>query len=465
MPFNGLINAGASILTPSRPLQEHDPDVVTWPWPRIIGTQYHSLLFMLDATLNLVVWEMTLNDMAGWEGYIVGNLGPSSNILMIDVADFGPFYIICASGLGTRTWIRDTTKSLSDGSRTITGLQWLNEVLAPVMTTACNNRGQVVGGNIRNFQSLGTNGLLWSAIGNFEFDPSVDFTAGSSSLVENRSSGEPCTIHRVLALQEGVIVYTNYGNVALFDSFEDGSFTYGVVPLKGLGVNSGTHIAGSLYIHGFIDLNNEFWILENTSFRSLSQTGGKLTNRGYKDQIEELKSTNTRLIVSYVPIHNRFYISNGVSSLIINDFGACMVHQAVSSVLIGWDNRLYGTFKDLGDREARIIFDGNDFQSRGFKTVESLLCGTLCAPTTVVQGAVQAKYRIRDEFVQGLWKPANDRGEIFIRSTALEHRLALRWSDYVGSSVWSLEANVKFPDSRFRRGIAASTTGQETPTG
>ncbi len=463
MPFNGQILAGAPILTPSQPLQEYGPDIVAWPWPRIIPTQYHSLLFMDDGNSNLVVWEMTLNVMGGWEGYVVGNLGPINDVLVIDVADFGPFYVICTSGAGIRSWVRDITKQITGGART--SIQWLNEIFAPAMATACNNRGQLVGANIEAFQSLGTDGLIWSGIGNFEFDPRNDFTAGSSSLIENRSSGRRCHIYRVLPLHEGVIAYTNYGIVALFDSMQDGIFTYGVVPLKGLGVNSATHVAGSLYIHGFIDLNNEFWILENTSFRTISQTGGKLTNRGYKDQIEELKSTDTLIIVSYVPIHNRFYISNGVSTLIINDFGACMVHQAVSGVLIGWDNRLYGTFKDLGDHEARLILDGNDFQSRGFKTVESLLCGTLCAPTTVVQGTTQAKYRIRDDFVQGLWKPSNDRGEIFLRSTALEHRLALRWSDYVGSSIWSLEANVKFPDSRFRRGIAASTTGQEASLG
>ncbi len=463
MAFNGQITAGQPILTRSRPLQNNDPDVVTWPWPRIIATQYHSLLFMRDAILDLVVWEMTLNAMGGWEGYLVGSLGPAANVLTIDVADFGPFYVICTSGLGTRTWVRDITKTITGGSRT--SLQWLDEVDSPVMVTVCNNRGQVVGGNISSFQNLDSNGLIWSAIGNFDFDPQNDLTAGSSSLVENRSSGIPCYIYKVMAMHEAVIVYTNYGNVAIFDQMEGGIFTYGVVPLKGVGINSGTHVAGSLYLHGFIDLNNEFWLLENTSFRTLSQTGGKLTNRGYKDQIEELKSTDTGLIVSYVPIHNRFYISNGTSTLVINDFGACMVHQAVSGAVIGWDNRLYGTFRDYGDHEARIVFDGNDFQSRGLKTVESLLCGTLCSPTTVVQGASQAKYRMRDEFIQGRWKPANERGEIFIRSTALEHRLAVRWSEYVGSSIWSLEANVKFPDARFRRGIATSSTGQEQVSG
>ena len=80
----------------------------------------------------------------------------------------------------------------------------------PVAATVCNNKGQFLGGNITNWQNLGTNSIIWSGIGTFEFDPQVMQTAGFSVLNAVRSDGTICQIQRLLPLIDGVVCYTNH---------------------------------------------------------------------------------------------------------------------------------------------------------------------------------------------------------------------------------------------------------------
>ena len=217
--------------------------------------------------------------------------------------------------------------------------------------------------------------------------------------------------------------------------------------MHGLGILSGNHVAGDEFCHGFIDLNKDFWIIE---------PGAKLQKRGYRDYIKKIFEDDNEVIVSYIPLLRQWYVSNGNHSLVINNYGAFTCYQGISSAVVGWDGNIHGTFREINDTTGRIIVDATDFGSRGLKTLESVEIGADCAIGTVVHISTLWKSKKEDSYKLSNPIVANPLGESRLCVTALDYKIKVTFSNFAGSELSSVSANVKYPDARFRRGVAAT---------
>ena len=446
MPFDAIVESSDPVLdSPGEPI-EFGADIVQWPYPRFFFGNYNTICVSKQSNGHLVAYEMKLTEFASWEGYPCADLGVADTITSIDFADFGLFYSLCTNNA---VYLRNVMLTNETVDRDVFGLNLVEPGSAPLYTAACNFHGQAVVANLAAWQGVGRNAIAWSGIKNYEFDPLVDKSAGWDILLANDNSGDILTVHALRPLESDVISYTDHGIFALTPRISGDVYTYSLEQLMGLGVAAKTHIGGDHSIHGFIDLNNEFWKVENN--------GQKFTKSGFREEIEELRSTDTEIIVSYHKPRREFYVSNGVISLIINDYGTCTVHQAVSSVAVGWDGRSYGTFRDFGDIEARVVVDTTDFGTRGVKTLESLLVGVEHDPEVqVLLGSFWRKSGTEEFRNSPRWVNGGPRGEGRVGITAPEFRMGVRANNYVNTKIQTIRANVKFPDARFRRGLGSS---------
>jgi len=432
------------------------PDIVEWPYPRFFVGRYNVVLLTKNQSEELIAWELHLNAFGNWEGYASADLGSADGVQSIDYADFGLFYALAvARADGTRhVVLRDVTLSNATVDRDVFGLNLVQPSAQPTYSTVCNFDGQVVCGNMSNWQGLGTDGFAWSGIKNYAFDPLVDITAGFDVLLPHGTTGTPHTLYKLLPLDSSVIAYTDCGVCVLTPRLVESTFGWGQSFLALLGMTGATHVAGDRNIHGYIDLDNEFWLVENG--------GQKVTRRGYRSVIEELLKAAVPLIVSYLPLRRTFYVSNGLTTLVINDFGASTVHQGISSCIMGWDKVAYATFTDLEDRQVRVTVEATDFGVRAAKSVEDLLIGVDHDDATQVQAGTYWRSTSAMWHDPPHWRPYGPRGDIHIGVDAVEFRLAVRANEYLGTEVQTIKANLKFPDARFRRGVSAPTEGQQS---
>ena len=447
-------------------------DLITWPWPRLLMTEYHIFVFTVQSSGHLFLSEILFN-LGRVTFTVVLDIGSAGLIDQVAIADFGPFYVLTTYGLtedvvpttSISTFVRDISIPIS--------LNSLVPFTAPAMGTCCNFNGQFVGGNILPdasgiYGDLGSDGIVWSGVGSFEFNPIIDTTAGFRRLEFPNSIGKAPTIYRIIRHHSGLVIYSDAGVVFLEPEYVEPELTYSLRPLKGLGVASGNHVAGNKYVHGFIDLYGDFWIWE-LPHNTVKFDGGTLKKRGYRSYIRELLDFSSAdgygVIVNYIDKNKRFYISNGNSCLIINEFGACSIFQCVSSVIEGYDGRLYGTFRNTADTEARIVSDEVDFGTRSLKSIESIIGGVSSAREEKVYFALDWRTVDSQEFRRTSWKPVGPSGEAVLKVMAASFRICVRITNYIDAQIDYLGLNMKYPDNRFKRGITVADTNLVTTRG
>lgn len=433
LAFDEIVESSEPVLIPQDIGLEASPDITGWPWPRLVSTAYHTFVFMEGDSESLLLYELTLDASGVWNGEHVGTVGNIYGTSTVEVVDFGHYYVVLVGGPTPRNFAKLINEELV-------------ELAVPLFSVGCNNNGQFVGGNVRNWQDLGSDGIAWSGIGVYEFDPARDQTAGFKTLVTGRQPGKRVTIHKIMKYMDGIIIYTDFGNVFLTDRLIGSTFVYGLGDLEGFGVASGNHVAGNTYVQMFINMNNELCKYQKSK---------ELKILGFKRQLEELQASQTPILVNFLEDRNTFFISNGVSTLVVNDYGAGMVHQAVSGLVKAWDERLYGTYRDFGDTEARITLEGSPLDSRGKKTLEWIIADIDHEPTTRVSASSYWRNAASDTWRSHVWKSGSPSGEFFTGLSAVEYRVALRFSHYVGSGIFGLKLNTKYPDARTRRGVAS----------
>jgi hypothetical protein len=440
--FDAIVESSTPVLDPVSPpivggIKE--PDIVTWPYPRIITSAYHTFLLIEDNFGRIVLGEVVVNIEGVWSWVAGVIIGPISEIDNVEIVDFGHYYVVLVTGVT----IRNFAKLLGQAPV---------ELISPVFGTGCNNKGQFIGGNISNWQNLGRDGIAWSSIGIYEFDPERDQTSGFRTLVSGKVPGNRVTIYKIIPFTSGgIIVYTDLGQVFLTNNLVGSTFVYGLGELEGVGVSSGREVAGNIHTQMFVNLNNELCKYQRTT---------EMHILGYKRQIEELRSSNTPLIMNFLEDRNTFFLSNGVSTLVVNDYGAGMVHQAISGIVKGWNKHIYGTFRDFEDMESRITLDALSLDSRGKKTLEWIISDISYSPDTHVTSSSYWRNGASDLWRTYHWRNGSPSGEFFIGLSAVEYRPALKFSNYVHSECYSFKVTVKYPDARTRRGIAAISGAQ-----
>jgi len=380
-------------------------------------------------------------DGANWSWFLAAFLNNVGIINYVDFADFGPFYVLSiVNTLGqVYTYYRDTTAS--------TETLCLVAQDAPAFGTACNFRGQLIGGNISSddapWDSLTSRSIVWSAIGNAELDPGTNVMAGFSTLLLDSVSSEVPIIKRVMPLGRQVAVYSDSGVLMLSPSVQGPSYTLGQELVQIAGVRSGNHIAGDRLVQGLIDLENKFWVIE---------AGGKIGEIGYQEFIAPIVEHENETIVSYLEKDRTFYISNGVDCLVINQYGAYKCHQLVSSVLRTPSGMLLGTWDTTDDETAYISTDSMDFGSRGIKSLESVTVDFTADGDYLAYVGADFKYDGRANFVRFRDVLCNPEGEAGLHVAAANFRLRFTLSDYTNAELRYLLANIKYSDQRYKRG-------------
>ena len=82
-------------------LHNINPVRSVWPWSSIDGS-FYSLTKFLHPT-HSVLTTATYNDCVGGEGYAIGRVRPSVNILSFEPTDFWPWFFACA-------WVMTTAR-------------------------------------------------------------------------------------------------------------------------------------------------------------------------------------------------------------------------------------------------------------------------------------------------------------------------------------------------------------------
>jgi hypothetical protein len=224
--------------------------------------------------------------------------------------------------------------------------------------------------------------------------------------------------------------------------------------VRGTGISKGFHMAGDYNLHGFVDTNNEFWVVDK---------GLKFTKLGYKEWFTDLLAENATeaaglpMVVSYDSSNKRFYFGGFSSGYVLTEWGLYSTHQSCTGVGNYRGNVLCGFFKDTADYEGRFKLGDLDFKQRGLKTLDYLEAAVDYAPSgseTITMGA-DYKYDNDETPRTGDWIRTNDQGMAFVGKTAADFRPKFKVSDYRDGSpkVDSFKGRYKIVDNRSIRGI------------
>lgn len=415
-------------------------DITIWPRPLLVNSPYRLFSIVLQPNGGAYLLELYFMN-GSWTQRISGFIGESARIAQVDIADFGEFYIVAGLDVDGKAYCY--AKELLSG--------FVSRTFDPFFGTCCNFRGQFLAGNIQTLDTesvwaeYGSAGVIWSEPGSIELNPQIARASGFKQEQFPFNTGVKPVIYSMLPTLEGVVVYSNSGVVLLRPDLVNSTFTYSAQNREGIGVASGRHVAGDLYIQGYINLDREFYYVE---------PNGQQTKRGYKEIITRMFEQDSRVIVSYLPKDYRFYVSNSIECLVINKFGAYQCHQKVAGAAVAPNGKLYGSFMDDKDVEARITSDNMDFGSRGIKSVESMLVGLDHASGTDAFASVQWRMEANSEFAEFDWITLGPNGEAGVHVAAREFRLRMKVTNYLNSRVDYLTPNVKYSDQRFKRGLS-----------
>jgi hypothetical protein len=379
---------------------------------------------------------------------------PTVYPINIDFADFGWFYAftyveISSETLGVYCYTRDP-----DIASGLTCLTALPSDACPTFVTCCNFKGQpIIGGIIStdaSWTQLGSAAVCWGAIGQWEFRPAQNKTAGYIKMPW--SDWDEGVVHKVARLKDVVVVYGNGGRALLGPYSAKTAVGFGLKELSGPGINKGFHHAGDYAVHGFISTNNEFWVVDE---------GLRFKKLGYKEYIEDMMAENDAeaeglpIIVSYDGVRKRFYISGFSSSYVLTEFGLYSCHQSVTTAGSYRGNVLAGFVKDHEDYEARIVTDDEDFKLRGHKTIDTIEYQVRDLSGNPLYGGVDFKYNYDEVYRSSNWIRLNPQGVISPTITANDFRVKFKAVDYRASDITLGYINLRYKvvDKRAIRGL------------
>ena len=227
-----------------------------WPWPRVLNTKYYLLAVAIARTkLNLYELYKSGDD---YNAIKVTELGALSDITSVSVAEFERHYVISAFGYSsTDLW----TNLIGRWARASVGEEATVKVeqsQIPHGTALCNFKGQLLIGGIKSddlkWSELGPCAVVYGGIGNVEFDPLNDKTAGFVKMPWDRN--HKGKVYHVMQLGDDVIVYGDKGIEKLTPFSTEVITGFGQKTLQLGGILGFNCAAGNEYQHCFI--NNKY---------------------------------------------------------------------------------------------------------------------------------------------------------------------------------------------------------------
>lgn len=345
---------------------------VTWPWPQAFFTQYYLLAASeedwgtvtgagAEGHDSLVLFEL-YNESNTWNAQGVGRLGLPAEILSVDVAPFGRFYVVAVRKTGAphQLFIRNPNSDSDTDAIVQT-----DDATVPRGITVCNYKGQCIIGGLESnnppWDSLGNCSVAWSGIGRFTFDPEEDKTAGFITMPwDDWGKG---LVYKVLRLGDLVAVYGDSG-IAVLNPYSNKLVTgLGLGKDEGMGIPHTYCIAGNQNVQLFLDNNLDLSIVDK---------GFNVNKLGYRSYMENLTLADIRM--SYVPQERKFYICDNSYSYILTEYGLYSCHQS-STGLGSYRGTVCGFLSSRADYEARVTIDEEDFEVRALKTLDVIEFG------------------------------------------------------------------------------------------
>jgi len=419
-----------------------------WPWPRFFITDYYLLAVAVDGD-NLSLYEL-VSDGTDYNATKIYTLGSRSSIDYIGLTWAERHYVITVFGYtaGTITinmygrWPRATP-----GEDAIVPI---SSGYIPFGTAVCYHRGQLLVGGLKSndlkWAELGSCAVAYGGIGNVTFDPEQDPTAGFVKMPwDKNGSGK---VYHILSLDTDAIVYGDRGIERLIPFGNDVITGYGQKTLRLVGIAGFNCVAGDDKKHCFIDVDNNLCLLSD---------GLKVL--GYKNYISNLTKAST--IISYEPVDDYFYISDGVYCYVLTPNGLYQTHQCPTSVGY-FNNTLVGFVRDTLDTNLRFTTTAMDFKTSSLKTVKSVECSIdyLTSINAPLYGKIMVKYKKQGDFLTLPQILMNDEGIFSPFVTGRTFKICFE-GPYVPDGEFnlsSIKANVNFTDARTRRGLSDTTS-------
>jgi hypothetical protein len=404
---------------------------VTWPWPQMFLTQYYTLVAAKGTGGNaadLYLFEL-YNSSDTWYATAVGRLGVAADIMSVDVASFGTFYVVAVRKTGHPHQLHIRNPNSDSDSD---ALVQTDDNIVPRGISTCNFKGQAIIGGVNSnnspWDALGNCSVAWSGIGNFTFDIEKDKTAGFRNLEwDDWGNGK---VLKVLRLGDNVMCYGDNGAAALVPS----ESTFGMKDLTSAGIPHTNAVAGNATSHLVLDNNNDLWTMGIK--KELVGASIEVVKLGYREFMEGLTTASVK--ISYVPQLKRFYISDTAKCYCLTEFGLYENHQPITAAGV-YRGVLCGFMDQNADYEIRLTSDDIDFGIRGFKTLEELEIGATyrhSSGATNLQAGVKYKsdYHVTS-FTQGSFINLDPAGFCMPIVSAHEFQLQVKAADYRGATI------------------------------
>ena len=413
----------------------------TWPFPRVLYNGQQFIGFALEST-NLYVFEMRIEE-GDWTATYIASLGTASEIVSVDVAGFGKYYVLAVETDEITCYAKDVSVPIGTSS-----LTEFSPATGVVGSTVCNFKGQVIFGNLfsqnSKWSELGQCSVAWSGIGNAVFDPSIDPSAGMITMPwDNNRNGR---VYKVKRLGKTIAVYGDNGRALLVPFSVERTTGFGLRELTGLGIPQQTCVGGDTKTHCFIDQNHNVWIAtDKPTFEKL----------GYKEWMDDLFESGNDVVISYSQGEKNFYISDGNYCFVLTEHGMYSTNQCHTCVF-DFGSTLGGLFYDNTDYEPRLTFSQTDFGIRGLKTLESMdFHANHDHATELMYGRVDVRYDYKSGFRNGSWIRLNDVGTITPIMTGNDFKIRFKGPTYTAVTELTIEdvvSRIKAVDKRGIRG-------------
>jgi hypothetical protein len=313
--------------TPLEMLYEFTPE---WPFPWLMGGA--GMMFTVDkindTTGSLEVWEGTDST------HIADLTFPS--MTLYDLPDLAVFdtYRVLTGTFGVRAGIGDDLAVTTD---------------IPKARSCCNYKGQLVlGGILEEFYDCDETFVAFSNIGDITMVPDWKNEAGY------RPINYVGRVYRVRRLGDHVAVYGEHG-VVLLSGVSSPTPTLGMQEIEKIKMASPAAADGGFRWHVVVDDLGYLW--------QISPEGAQ--NLGYRDAISQM--TLSLVVVTYDPVYDRVFISDGDLSFVMTDNGLTQVYQIVSGVA-GYQGTGYFV-GDEDNEDYRLVVGPFDFGYNALKTV------------------------------------------------------------------------------------------------
>ena len=404
-----------------------------WPFPQMHHGSVWSLLcfqtkiYSLDITLD--PWNPTLvynfGTMAAWD---------QDNTWQI--ADFHDMVVLTNNA--AMLWYNPSTTTWEE----ISGV-----TDRPVMGTACNYRGQLIGGNFKEaFHDTDSSFVGWGKIGSFDMTPDAANIAGYKPM--------PFTgvVRKVLPLNKYIIVYGEGGIVAL----APGENTFGHRVLAKYGIMSRDAVYGNDDAHVFID--------ENGWLRKIG-VDLQITELGYQEYFEGMNYVTNYPSILFDSNEGDYYISDGDDNYVLTPAGLSEAYQSITSgefiqgAFVG--NILLPADGEEDDLNSSFITTNvYDMGYRARKTVESIEVSFDVAYEANLDDdilcTVSIAYRnkVNEEWSVSAGVLCNHEGVARIPCSGVEFMFIVTFNDFTKINLDYITVKYKATDKRFTRGIS-----------